>query len=57
MKSQLEKLIDKWEEEQGSYLPNAKMFKLFIDDAKQALKLENEEQKLHVDLVIIITDH
>ena len=43
MKSELEKLIEKWEQEKGSYIPNAPIYQCFIDEAKEAL--DNEKNK------------
>jgi len=42
MKSELEKLIDKWETEIGSFIPNAPIYKAFIDEAKDALEREKK---------------
>jgi hypothetical protein len=36
----LEKLIKLWESQQGSYIPNAPIYKYFIDDAKNQLLAE-----------------
>ena len=40
MKSQLEELIEKWESEIGSYIPNTAIYEAFINEAKQALEKE-----------------
>jgi len=39
-KSELEKLIDKWEIEKGSFIPNAPIYQEFINEAKEALERE-----------------
>lgn len=44
MKTELEKLIEKWESEKGSYIPNAPIYQAFIDEAKEALKREKQRQ-------------
>lgn len=43
MKSELENLIEKWEQEKGSYIPNAPIYQCFIDEAKEALKQEKRD--------------
>lgn len=40
IKSPLEQLIDKWETEMGSYIPNAPIYAAFIEEAKEYLKKE-----------------
>ena len=42
MKTELAKLIDKWEIEKGSYIPNAPIYQAFIDEAKEALDRESK---------------
>tara|TARA_R110001599_G_scaffold249161_1_gene448977 strand:- start:61 stop:333 length:273 start_codon:yes stop_codon:yes gene_type:complete len=42
MKTELSKLIDKWEIEKGSYIPNAPIYQAFIDEAKEALDRESK---------------
>ena len=42
MKTELAKLIDKWEIEKGSYIPNAPIYQAFIDEAKEALERESK---------------
>lgn len=42
MKTPIQELIDKWEQEKGSYIPNAPIFQEFINDAKEMLKKEKE---------------
>lgn len=39
----LQKLIEKWESEKGSYIPKAMMYQSFIDDAKSLLPIEREQ--------------
>jgi len=51
MKTELEKLIEKWESEKGSYIPNAPIYQAFIDEAKEALKREKQGQSLPIDNV------
>lgn len=43
MKTVLEQLIDKWESEKGSYIPNGGIFNQFINDAKQMLGIERTQ--------------
>ena len=43
MKTVLEELIEKWESEIGSYIPNAPIYKAFIEDAKMFLEKEKEQ--------------
>ena len=45
MKTELEKLIEKWEIEKGSYIPNSPIYQAFIDDAKESLKRESKVNK------------
>lgn len=40
MKTPIQKLIDKWEQEKGSYIPNSPIFQEFINDAKEMLEKE-----------------
>lgn len=42
-KTVLQQLIDKWESEKGSYIPNAPIFQCFINDAKQMIKEEEKQ--------------
>ena len=42
MKTPIQELIDKWEQEKGSYIPNAPIFQEFINDAKEMLEKEKE---------------
>jgi hypothetical protein len=44
MKTALQELIEKWENETGSYIPNAPIYKAFINEAK--LYLEKEKQQI-----------
>lgn len=44
MKTALQELIDKWESEMGSYIPNGPIYKAFIDEAKSFL----EKEKLQI---------
>ena len=43
MKTALTQLIEKWESELGSYIPNAPIYKAFITDAKELLEAEKEQ--------------
>jgi hypothetical protein len=43
MKTVLEELIEKWETEIGSYIPNAPIYKAFIEDAKMLLVKEKQQ--------------
>jgi hypothetical protein len=43
MKTALQKLISKWESEMGSYMPNAPIYKAFIEEAKGYLEDEKEQ--------------
>ena len=43
MKTALTQLIEKWESEMGSYIPNAPIYKAFIEEAKELLKAEKEQ--------------
>lgn len=45
MKTTLQKLINKWEIETGSYIPNAPIYKAFIEEAKMFLSDEEEQIK------------
>ena len=45
MKTTLQKLIMKWENEIGSYIPNAPIYKAFIREAKMFLNDEKEQIK------------
>lgn len=40
MKTPLAELIEKWESEIGSYIPNAPIYKAFIEEAKTFLEKE-----------------
>jgi hypothetical protein len=42
MKTPLTELIEKWESEMGSYIPNAPIYREFILDAKNFLEKEKE---------------
>ena len=48
-KSELEKLIDKWEIEKGSYIPNAPIYQAFINEAKEALERESKVNNVVLD--------
>ena len=39
----LQTLINKWETEMSSYIPNAPIYKAFIEEAKQYLELEKQQ--------------
>lgn len=39
----LQELINKWEIESGSYIPNAPIYKAFIEEAKTYLELEKQQ--------------
>ena len=39
----LQLLINKWETEMGSYIPNAPIYKTFIEEAKTYLILEKKQ--------------
>ena len=43
MKTALTQLIEKWETERGSYIPNAPIYAAFIVEAKELLKAEKEQ--------------
>lgn len=43
MKTALKELIEKWESEVGSYIPNASIYKAFIEEAKTFLEKEKEQ--------------
>ena len=43
MKTALTQLIEKWESELGSYIPNAPIYKAFIAEAKEFLEAEKEQ--------------
>ena len=53
MKTELAKLIDKWEIEKGSYIPNAPIYQAFIDEAKEALERESQVNNVVLDAVIV----
>ena len=53
MKTELAKLIDKWETEKGSYIPNAPIYQAFIDEAKEALERESKVNNVVSDAVMI----
>lgn len=42
MKTPIQQLIEKWEQEKGSYIPNSPIFQEFINDAKKMLEKEKE---------------
>lgn len=42
-KTALQELINKWEIETGSYIPNASIYKAFIEEAKLFLEQEKEQ--------------
>jgi hypothetical protein len=42
MKNGLKKLIEKWKKEKGSYTPNAPIYQVFIDEAKDVLEKEEK---------------
>jgi hypothetical protein len=44
-KSMLAKLIDKWESERGSYIPNGPIYDLFISEAKTFLEKEDKSKR------------
>ena len=46
MKTPIQKLIEHWEQEKGSYIPNGPLFDIFINDAK---KLLEEERQVIID--------
>ena len=52
MKTELAKLIDKWETEKGSYIPNAPIYQAFIDEAKEALERESKVNNVVLPAVI-----
>lgn len=43
MKTALTELIEKWESERGSYIPNAPIYKAFIEEAKTFLEKEKQQ--------------
>lgn len=43
MKTALTELIEKWESEMGSYIPNAPIYKAFIEEAKTFLEKEKQQ--------------
>jgi hypothetical protein len=43
MKTALTELIAKWESEMGSYIPNAPIYKSFIEEAKTFLEKEKQQ--------------
>ena len=43
MKTALTELIEKWESEMGSYIPNAPIYKAFIEEAKKFLEKEKTQ--------------
>lgn len=43
MKTALTELIEKWESEMGSYIPNAPIYKAFIEEAKTFLDKEKQQ--------------
>lgn len=43
MKTAIQKMIDKWESELGSYIPNAPIYKAFIEEAKTFLEEEKQQ--------------
>lgn len=43
MKTALTQLIEKWETERGSYIPNAPIYAAFIAEAKELLEAEKEQ--------------
>ena len=45
MKTALTQLIEKWETEIGSYIPNAPIYAAFIAEAKELLEAEKEQIK------------
>jgi hypothetical protein len=45
-KSMLVKLIDKWESEKGSYIPNVPIYELFIGESKTFLEKEKKKSML-----------
>ena len=42
--SALQELINKWEIEKGSYIPNAPIYLAFIEEARQFLEKEHSEK-------------
>jgi spore coat polysaccharide biosynthesis predicted glycosyltransferase SpsG len=42
-KTALQELIDKWETEKGSYIPNAPIYSAFIEEAKTFLEKEKNQ--------------
>ena len=45
MKTTLQKLIEKWESETGSYIPNTPIYIAFIKEAKEFLEKEKQQIK------------
>ena len=43
MKTALTELIEKWESEIGFYIPNAPIYKAFIEEAKTFLEKEKQQ--------------
>jgi len=43
MKTALTELIEKWEIETGSFIPNAPIYKAFIEEAKEFLDKEKQQ--------------
>lgn len=43
MKTALTELIEKWESEMGSYIPNAPIYNAFIEEAKTFLDKEKQQ--------------
>lgn len=52
-KTAISQLIEKWESEMGSYIPNGPIFKAFIKDAKMYLEKEKQQIKSAFELGMI----
>jgi hypothetical protein len=53
MKTALRKLIKKWEDETGSYIPHAPIYKAFIAEAKTFLEEEKFQIVQAVDCALL----
>ena len=57
MKTALTELIEKWESEMGSYIPNAPIYKAFIEEAKTFLEKEKTQIATVYVLVKVTYDY
>jgi len=48
---EIEKLLETWETEKGSYIPNAPIYGMFIKELKDAIERQKQINKLNIPVV------